>query len=186
MPATTRNRHRTDSISPALERLVTRFSDVVRQVARQHNLSEADVDEVFQDVRIRLWRALATGEKIAGAPASYVYRTAISAALDLIRRRRARREEGIDRLQDKLPARNARTDHSLETSDFMERLSGAISALKESRRVVVRMYLIGYHREEIAELLGWTEAKTRNLLYRGLSELRTKLSNGHGEPRVTE
>jgi RNA polymerase sigma-70 factor (ECF subfamily) len=37
------------------------------------------------------------------------------------------------------------------------------------------MHMAGYHRNEIAELLGWTEAKTRNLLYRGLSDLKAKL-----------
>jgi RNA polymerase sigma-70 factor (ECF subfamily) len=41
--------------------------------------------------------------------------------------------------------------------------------------MVVRMYLSGYEREEIGELLGWSEAKTRNLLYRGLVDLRAKL-----------
>jgi hypothetical protein len=34
------------------------------------------------------------------------------------------------------------------------------------------MYLSGYDREEIADLLGWPEAKTSNLLYRGLADLR--------------
>jgi len=38
------------------------------------------------------------------------------------------------------------------------------------------MHLAGYEREEIAALLGWTEAKTRNLLYRGLAELREVLT----------
>jgi DNA-directed RNA polymerase specialized sigma24 family protein len=38
------------------------------------------------------------------------------------------------------------------------------------------MHLQGYPREEIAELMGWTEAKTRNLLYRGLADLRDRLT----------
>lgn len=38
------------------------------------------------------------------------------------------------------------------------------------------MYLAGYGREEIADLMGWTEAKTRNLLYRGLGDLRERLT----------
>jgi RNA polymerase sigma-70 factor (ECF subfamily) len=39
------------------------------------------------------------------------------------------------------------------------------------------MHLAGYERHEIAELLGWTEAKTRNLLYRGLADLRQVLDS---------
>src|SRR5215216_1863740 len=65
----------------------------VRGVGWRHRLSEADVDEVMQQVRIRLWRAQGDSEQIARAPASYVYRTAVSAALDLIRRRQAQRFE---------------------------------------------------------------------------------------------
>jgi DNA-directed RNA polymerase specialized sigma24 family protein len=34
---------------------------------------------------------------------------------------------------------------------------------------------MGHSREEIADLLGWTEAKTRNLLYRGLADVRARL-----------
>jgi len=51
----------------------------------------------------------------------------------------------------------------------------AIDEIPESRRPAVRMYLAGYSREDIAELMGWTEAKTRNLLYRGLADLRELL-----------
>jgi RNA polymerase sigma-70 factor (ECF subfamily) len=49
--------------------------------------------------------------------------------------------------------------------------------LAESRRAVVRMHLAGYERHEIGDLLGWTEAKTRNLLYRGLADLREILES---------
>jgi RNA polymerase sigma-70 factor (ECF subfamily) len=37
------------------------------------------------------------------------------------------------------------------------------------------MHLMGHTREEIAELMGWTDAKTRNLLYRGMADLRERL-----------
>jgi RNA polymerase sigma-70 factor (ECF subfamily) len=44
------------------------------------------------------------------------------------------------------------------------------------------MYLAGHSKEEIASLLGWTDDKTRNLLYRGLADLRAQLlSMGVGE-----
>jgi len=51
----------------------------------------------------------------------------------------------------------------------------AVDDIVPSRRAVVRMYLGGYAREEIATLMGWSEAKTRNLLYRGLADLRERL-----------
>jgi RNA polymerase sigma-70 factor (ECF subfamily) len=49
------------------------------------------------------------------------------------------------------------------------------------------MYLAGHPREEIAELMGWTEGKTRNLLYRGLADLRERLmAMGVGWERAGE
>jgi len=37
------------------------------------------------------------------------------------------------------------------------------------------MHLAGHPREEIAQLLGWSEAKTRKRLYRGMDDLRERL-----------
>lgn len=59
--------------------------------------------------------------------------------------------------------------------DVVERLEAAIDTLDPPRAVAVRMHLAGYGREEIGELLGWTEPKTRNLIYRGLADLRDRL-----------
>ena len=39
------------------------------------------------------------------------------------------------------------------------------------------MYLAGYPREEIAQLMGSTQGKTRNLLYRGLADVRARLTD---------
>lgn len=171
-----------DSISPVLERVLAHNATVVQHVARRHGLSDSDVDELLQDVRIRLWRALSTGEKISRAPASYVYRTALSAALDLIRRRRARREENLDwQLGGRLFADDSRPDQSVELAELATQLARALASLNRTRRVVVRMHLAGYHRLEIAKILGWSDAKTRNLLYRGLADLRSRLDQQHLE-----
>jgi DNA-directed RNA polymerase specialized sigma24 family protein len=68
-----------------------------------------------------------------------------------------------------------RADAGMISAETLEAIAGAIDAIALSRRAVMRMYLNGYDREEIAELLGWSEAKTRNLLYRGLGDLRQRL-----------
>ena len=166
-----------ESISSALESTIAQFLGMIRDVAMQHSLDDSDQDEVVQDVRIRLWRSLSTREKINGAPASYVYRTAVSAALDLIRRRRARREQPVETLAGGGKESKCRTpDRELVDAELANLIEDVLKTLHESRRPVVRMHLLGYHRTEIAELLGWTEAKTRNLLYRGLGDLREQLT----------
>ena len=168
-------------LSLALEAATTRFASMVRQVGRRYRLDEAAVDEVMQEVRIRLWRARGTSEQIEGTNTSYVYRTATSAALDVIRRRRSRqadRHEVIDEGAGVavLAAPEPDPHQTLEGSELAERVNRAIESIPASRRPAVRMHLAGYPREEIASLMGWSEAKTRNLLYRGLADLRERLT----------
>lgn len=167
-----------DPRSTSLEAVMTRFAGVVRSVGWRHRFSDADVDEMMQQVRIRLWRAQGESEQISRAPASYVYRTAVSAALDMIRRRQAQRFEETVSIEDPGVAIPGPQDpeRDLEASELVAQVARAIDSIPASRRPVVRMYLAGHPREEIASLLGWTEAKTRNLLYRGLGDLRTRLT----------
>lgn len=178
-----------EPLSIALEAVVTRFASLVRKVGWKHGLNGDDIDEVMQDVRLRLWRARGTSEQIQGSSASYVYRTATTAALDLIRRRRRTVErsevlrgpgtdnpEGtIDRLPSMLPGGGSPEDQ-LAASEVATAVSQAVGRIPASRRPVVRMYLMGHPQMEIAELLGWSEPKTRNLLYRGLADLRAELT----------
>ena len=72
-----------DDASKALEHIVSRFDAFIRRSARRHGLERADVDEVVQELRLRMWKSLGTAELIRRAKASYIYRTAIS-ALSLI------------------------------------------------------------------------------------------------------
>jgi len=167
-----------EQLSVALEALVSKFATMVRSVGVRHRLAESDLDEVLQEVRIRLWRADPLGEQIERVGASYVYRTAVTAALDLLRRRRAHaadRTDSVDDLSEHLPARQ-HTSGEFHAAELSAQILAAVDTLHPSRRAVVRMYLSGYEREEIAELLGWTEPKTRNLLYRGLADLRKRLT----------
>lgn len=168
-------------LSLALEAAVARFGNMVRQIGRRHRLDESGLDEVMQEVRIRLWRARGTSEQVGETNTSYIYRTASSAALDVLRRRRARQAERHDSIDGgdamaTLTAPNPDPHAALEGSELARRVARAIDEIPASRRPAVRMHLAGYPREEIARLMGWTEAKTRNLLYRGLSDLRERLT----------
>lgn len=168
-----------DTVSTAIESAVTRFASVVRVVAARYRLSPTDRDDLVQEVRVRLWRALEV-ERITALPASYLYRTATSAALDLIRRRRTMREDPLDDVDPSEPglaASAANPGERAELSDLALQIERAIERIPESRRPVVRMYLAGYGSAEIGELMGWTEAKARNLLYRGLADLRQRLED---------
>src|SRR3989442_4205482 len=95
-----------DEISDALEALLARFTSLLREGGWRRGVPEQDLDELLQDIRIRLWRALETGEKISTVTASYIYRTAPSAAVDLLRRRRPWRETSLPALDHAHPSSN--------------------------------------------------------------------------------
>jgi RNA polymerase sigma-70 factor (ECF subfamily) len=178
-----------DGLSRQLESVVQRFVIMVRAVGRRNGLDDAEVDDLIQAVRVRLWQALGTGETIPVITSSYVYRTALTAAIDIVRARRGRRHTAEDpsRLLQQLPSSD-RPDHGLEESEAAGRILTVVEQLPPDRRVAVKLYLAGYGREEIAGMLEWSGPRTRNLIYRGLEQVRQRLTRlglgpaagGHG------
>lgn len=178
-----------DALSTALERVLGRFSSKLRFVAARYHLRGDDLDELLQQVRLRLWQAQKDPDAIEAAPASYVYRTAVSAALDLLRRQQARREVSLEQPEGETMAERGTVgppDEALREAELATTVAAAIDTIAESRRPVVRMYLAGYKPDEIARAMGWTTVKVRNLLYRGLADLRDALATrgitAAGEP----
>ncbi len=174
--------------SRALERVVTSFRGHMDAASARLRLDPAERDALAQELRIRLWRALGDDGRIGSASASYIHRTVMSAALDLLRRRRVREQALPD--DDYAPSMALRStdgaDARVEANDLMQAVERALLALPDSRRAVVRLHLRGYHRDAIAQLLGWTEAKTRNLLYRGLDDLRAELARLGYDPEARQ
>jgi RNA polymerase sigma factor (sigma-70 family) len=177
-----------DPISPALDALLARFAGMLRHIALRRGVPEDEIADVLQNLRLRLWRAHGEADAISGLGSSYIYRAGISAALDVIRERRARRNQtSLEEIaDDPVAPDSADPAERLERSEEAQAVAAAIRTLAESRRVPVRMYLSGYTRDEIAQHLRWSEAKTRNLLYRGLDDLREELRRRGIGPGGTE
>ena len=173
-----------DSISDELESLITRFAHFAGRIAHDRGLHQEDLDELLQELRVRFWRARKDG--LRDLSAGYVRRAAISAALDIIRRRRVDRNVSLEDERMGAPplaTLAANPAELLDQSELAHRVALAVDGLAPARRAAVRLYLDGYRREEIAELLRWSDAKTRNLLYRGLADLRAVLiAQGIGTP----
>jgi RNA polymerase sigma-70 factor (ECF subfamily) len=141
----------------------------------------ADCDDITQEASLRVWRAVASGREIP-SPASYLYRVAATTTIDAIRRVKARREAALDHLDP-----DAETGAALRTApaDAPDRLAAArqladrarqlLQSFSVDRRRAVALHLQGLTTAEIGGLLGWSEAKARNLVYRGLNDLRERL-----------
>jgi RNA polymerase sigma factor (sigma-70 family) len=172
-----------------LHDLLSRHGDLLRRTIakacpRAMGLS---VEEIEQDARVRLWSALRSERDIVH-PVSYIYKVAVSATLRAIRRTKARRE---DQLQDEYPAHDAghegggadaaRTPPDTspyavaERREWVRKIDRAMTRLAENRRRAVGLHLRGLTTREIGSRLGWSEPKARNLVHRGLRDLRRHL-----------
>jgi len=178
-------RTRSSDTDERFERLMDRYAALLRSVVAQHCPRDLGIEaiDVEQEARVRLWRALAR-EKELTDPASYIYRVAVTTAIDAVRRVVARREDQLrtEAFEDEettvvnLPADPAQAPDAITARrELMDRVAAAVRSLPENRRRAVELHLQGLSLTEIGELLGWTEAKARNLVYRGLDNLRGTL-----------
>ena len=139
-------------------------------------------DDVEQEARIRVWKALQSGTEITDPP-SYLCRVALTATVDAVRTARSLREEPLDtrRPGDDAPIAEGPAYPGLSPEAEVlqsERVAGlrhAVDALPEPRRSAVRLHLRGFRPDEVGRLMGWSSAKARNLAYRGLEDLRAEL-----------
>ena len=141
-------------------------------------------DDVEQEARIRLWKAL-QGERPIADLASYIYKVAATATIDAIRRVKARREQALptavaeaeeDGPRPEEPASEASGgERALERRLLLEKVGRVLGELELKRRQVLMLHLQGFTTEEMAVLLGTTEPAARNLLHRAKKDMRERL-----------
>lgn len=175
---------------PKLASLLERFGGLLSATIRRAVPSDLGIDtqDVEQDARIRLWRALGRATE-AELGASYVKRVAATAAIDAIRAALARRdrrsldehapgsdgEEGATKAEE-TAATGPSPEEAARRRELGSTIVAAIGELGGDRRRAVRLHLYGLSSPEIGRLTGWSETKTRTLISRGLAELRGRLS----------
>lgn len=165
---------------------LSRCASPLRHAARRHGLHEADLPLVEQDLRIRLWRTqrrdrVTRREAHTGAlPWSYLQRTMISAVRD-VRRRICAHHGGLGAgalTLDAIPLlASDDQDARVQYRELCRTVAASLQQLAPARRAVVRLHLDGADRRAIARDLGWTEGRVRNLLSRGLADLRFQLAH---------
>ncbi|HYV10849.1 MAG TPA: RNA polymerase sigma factor [Pyrinomonadaceae bacterium] len=141
-------------------------------------------DDIEQEARLRLWRALQDEREVTNY-ASYLYRIAATATIDALRRVQARHEEQLEILIDQrtddgdimlapAPVKDS-PERLAESREAVDKVMSAVTKLPDAQRRAVGMYLQGMTSQDVADLMGWSEPKARNLVYRGLKELRKSL-----------
>jgi len=132
-----------------------------------------EVDDVLQETRIKLWKALRS-EKNIHYFASYIKKIVDTSVIDQFRK--LKREEGIYLFEKNRKISESHQNPSVEAlyaeMDLKDLVGKAVDGLIESRRRVVKLYLLNMSIEEISLYFQWSKDKTRNLLYRGLNDLK--------------
>lgn len=154
--------------------IVEQFSQFIRIHIQKYEPQRKgiDPDDIHQEVKIKIWNVLTDEKKIENY-ASYIRKIVNSTVIDHIRR--IRREERIlfSEIQRKIAERRGTyKKERIDEKNYKNILRQSVDFLLDSRKKVVKLYLLNMTLEEIAEYFNWSLHKTRNLLYRGLNDLK--------------
>jgi RNA polymerase sigma-70 factor (ECF subfamily) len=159
------------------EVIIRRFSRFVKANIQKFNVQKngIDPDDILQEVKIKIWKILEDEKKIKNY-ASYIRKIVDSSIIDQLRR--SKREKGIFIQEKHKLVSEQKSNYLINISNdtnAKEIIGQAVDSLMESRRKAVKMFLLNMTIDEIAIYFKWTRDKTRNLLYRGLSDLKKML-----------
>ncbi len=165
-----------DGADEQLEKLVQGYAHVVRAaVAKVSRRRDPDLgDEVLQRVAEALWRQLQRGEQTIEQPASYLYRCAIRETIRLLRREAAEGPVELDPISP-IADDGPGPEDALRARRLHEATDAALAELPPDRAAAARAHLAGFAVEEIMRLHGWPYQKARNLIARGMADLRGAL-----------
>ena len=165
----------------AFEQLVERHQTLVIGTVARMLGSNSDVEDVAQQVFIRVWKS-APRYVPAAKFTTWLLTITRNLVFNEARRRKRHPAETLDVHQGEeslpLPDRNARVPDEQLLDDEMQRaVDTAIQALPEKQRlaVVLRRYEEKSY-EEIAEVLGLSVPAVKSVLFRARTELREALN----------
>jgi RNA polymerase sigma factor (sigma-70 family) len=157
------------------------FSAFIRGHIRRFGLDRRGIDpeDVIQDIKLKLWKRFSTEKNPVLRP-SYIKRVMDSTLIDLLRKIRVRGEFIRPENEEALRRAGALREEPPPECLLGERIRAAAETLCESRRKVVKLFLLDMTVDEIASSLNWSRGKTRNLLYRGIDDLKKRVHQEGG------
>jgi RNA polymerase sigma-70 factor, ECF subfamily len=147
--------------------------DAVRALCPRWLASRAE--DLVQTAMVKIFELRRRSEQERELSSFYLKRVAYSALVDEIRRLERRREspledDGGEPLP--LPAATPGPDRVQASRELGEGIRDCVGRLLRPRKLAVTLYLQGVSVAEAARLLDWDLKHTRNLVYRGLGDLR--------------
>jgi RNA polymerase sigma factor (sigma-70 family) len=156
------------------EDIIGHFTCFIYSNILKYDVSKKGIDpeDIFQDVRIKIWNLLKNEKKIKNYT-SYIKKIVDTSVIDHIRKNR--RATNIISLEKRIKISESKIKKSHNPSPNSlsgELIQENIEALLENRKKVVKLFFLGLSIKEISICLSWSDHKTRNLLYRGLADLK--------------
>ena len=165
----------------AFRDLYEEHSESVYYTALRVTGNPSDAEDVLQTVFLRL---LDRERALDGArsPGAYLRRAAANAAIDLLRRKKSRRESDIENIGESRPGLHAVPDGVREETVLLKkRLRAALARLSPANaELFVLCHLEGYSYDELAELFDVERGTIGSRLHRIRAALKQELS-GEGE-----
>jgi RNA polymerase sigma factor (sigma-70 family) len=159
----------------AIEEIVRKYGRLIRHAIRHAGGRDAIplADDIEQAVLVSLWQQVSR-ERTIDHPASYIFRAAIRETVRAVRRERAYDERAA---ASDVPRGVEQPDPEQMAASRQRReaLAAALASLAPDRGRAVRAHVGGWSVQEIMELTGWSYQRTRNLIARGMADLRAAL-----------
>lgn len=160
-----------------LEALVRDYGRLIRHVIRTVGGRDLapQAEDVEQTVLLGLWQQVAREQHI-DHPSSYVYRAAVRETVRALKRERtlvARHTTGPAAVES-MPATDDPA-RGVEAREQRVALARSLGELAPDRALAVRAHLSGFSVAEVMALFGWPYQRARNLVARGMADLRAAL-----------
>ena len=171
----------------AFDALVRQYDQAVLRLALHLTGSEQDAEDIHQEAFLKAYRYLGNF-RFECSFYTWIYRIVTNLCLDLLRRRKSRREdqavmldssgEEIDLLTNVSDQRaSANPDRELNRKILAERIREALDKLTPRERMVFELkHYQGLKLRTIGEILNTTEETAKNTLFRATRKLRTILA----------
>jgi RNA polymerase sigma-70 factor, ECF subfamily len=171
----------------AFDALVRQYDQAVLRLALHLTGSEQDAEDIHQEAFLKAYRYLGNF-RFECSFYTWLYRIVTNLCLDLLRRRKSRREdqavmldssgEEIDLLTNVSDQRaSANPDRELSRKFLGERIREALDKLTPRERMVFELkHYQGLKLRTIGEMLSTTEETAKNTLFRATRKLRANLA----------
>lgn len=170
----------------AFAELVNRYQKLVYTTCRGFFQSDADVEDLVQDVFVEMYQSLATFRHQSKL-STWLYRVAVNKSLNHLRKKKRQalvhkmpfwsKDDNQERQYDHAAPNSANADYALASNENRLILKAAIAKLPENQRVA--FVLSKYHElsyKEIAEVMEVSVSSVESLIFRAKTNLRKQFS----------